>query len=182
MLEARLKPEKIKEQLMPIRDDTVSKERMFDATCASGDPTVIRPLTLFLILSFSLAFYNFLCSSIFPLGWRSKVENPRLLPGLRDHEWLHWRGGLLLSQVLLILLLVTGVRPLCTLHGLVDARHQRSQGLRGTGIPKGLEILVAVLVLGGGGEAIDIRNYLFITYCSWASCAFLTRISSCSAS
>ena len=30
-------------------------------------------------------------------------------------------------------------------------------------MPEGLKILVAVLVLGGGGESIDIRN-LFITY------------------
>ena len=74
------------------------------------------PLILFVLL-------YFLCRSLLALGWFNKVENIRLLPRLRDHEWLHWRGGLLLSLVLLILLLVTGVRPLCTLHGLVDARH-----------------------------------------------------------
>ena len=66
---------------------------------------------------------NLLGRSNFPLAWRSKVENPWLLPWLRDREFLHWRGGLLLSLVLQILLLVTGQRPLCELHGLVGGRH-----------------------------------------------------------
>ena len=77
------------------------------------------PLILFVFL-------YFLCRSLFPLGWHrkcSQVELPWRLPGLRDLEWLHRWGGILRSLVLLILLLVTGERPLCTLHGLVDARH-----------------------------------------------------------